>query len=413
MTASQVSWLPRLERACLEATVVPMVGGLPPFPKETLEKALRELLHLSSVELTLSDPIFLEPEQSAERAADLEHRGPASFCCHARPAPLSGTASLVIEAASLWSLMHAALGRPVEGLVPLVDHDMNEGFGTFVMLAILQALDKAAFPPKTRLEVVEHADGLASLLLQGALIAGEQTWPFEVYVSQALMQSLRQTMTPQPLASLNPALAQILDLCLDLPVGRVDLPWNQFKKLKSGDVVILDQLDLDLASGDGTVLLRVGSQDVWSCRLSNGQLIADQPFPAHSEDRAMSFTPNSDDELFGELDEMGSFADYDLGDVETPAPAKGTAAGHPAKEPKVPSKASKEGVADKVHVQLTVSLGRLSLTARELFELKSGNVLNFPIQTSGAVDLLVGADLVGRGELVQLGDAIGVRIVEL
>lgn len=411
MTATQFTWHPRLERACVAATVVPMAGGLPPFPERTVVEALQKVLALPDLQLELSLPTFLEAAEGADLAYQLEQSQSKLLTLHVHAAPLKGTGSLVVDQQVLWSLLHASLNQPITELVPLVDDEINHGFGAFVLLAVLHTLQQVGFPPGTRYTVVDHAEGPPALVLNLALKRGDERWPARIFCTEALLADVRNTAVERPLGSLNPALAALMDVPVDVPVGRVELPWSQIRTLKSGDVVILDQLDLDLATGEGAVLLRVGAQDVWSCRLASGQLTAEQPFPAHAEDRAMSFTPGPEDELFGELDEIGSFEDLEAEDLE---PVKKEKKGKKESDEILPAaKRGRGGVADKVHVNLTVSLGRLTLTARELFEIKPGNVLNLPIQTSGQVDLLVGADLVGRGELIQLGDALGVRIVEL
>jgi flagellar motor switch protein FliN/FliY len=421
MTASQFSWLPRLQRVALETTVVPMVGGLPPFPIETVEKKLQEVLHLRPLVLKADPPEFLEPAAGADLAIELESQENRSLRMHLRAAPLPGTATIMLDADALWSLLHTALGKPLEGLVPLVDSDINEGFGTFLFCAVLNALNTVHFPPHSRLEMAPAADGLPAAKISVRLQHGEQTLPMHLVLTEKMLQALRQEMEPRPLTQLNPELASLLDLQVHLPIGRVSLGWRELKKLKVGDVAILDHFDLDLATGEGTTLLRVGAKDVWSCRLSQGQLLVEEPFPASAEDQAMSFTPESDDDLFEDLDEdldqIGSFDDYELDQMPAGHAEEGLAENAEAaaeSKAEVPRKKGKQSaLAEKLQVQLTISIGTMTLSARELFELKPGNVLNLPSPVTAQVELIVGADSIGRGELVQLGDAIGVRILEL
>jgi flagellar motor switch protein FliN/FliY len=418
MTASQFSWLPRLQRVTLETTVVPMVGGLPPFPTGQVEKKLAEVLQLKPLHITSDPPEFLEPSAGADIALELEDGAEHLMKLHVRAAPLPGTATLVVSTDTLWSLMHAGMGKSVEGLVPLIDGDMTDGFGTFLFCAALHALNTVHYPPHSRLEVAQSPSGLPAATISVRLSHGDQTWPMRLVVTEKLLQALRQEMEPRPLSSLNPELAALVDLQVHMPVGRVALPWPELKKIKLGDVVILDHFDLDLATGEGMALLRVGAQDVWSCRVSGGQLTLEEPFPASAEDQAMSFTPDSNDDLFEDLDEIGSFEDYELEHLPAEESGEASEEGEQvlvAAEPEaVPhKKGKKSALAEKLQVQLTVSIGSMNLSARELFELKPGNVLNLPGPVTAAVELIVGADRIGRGELVQLGDAIGVRVVEL
>jgi flagellar motor switch protein FliN len=416
MTTAERSWLPRLKRACLESTIIPMVGGLPPFPLDRLEQELRKVLHLSDLNIDVEPPHFFEQGEAPSAKERL-------LRMHVAFPPLEGTVSLEIERTALWSMMHAALSTPVEDLVPTADDEINEGFGTFVLLAALHQLQKLSFPPGTRPEVVEIPAKEVEMLLEISLRHQGESWPLRILLSSELLASFRQQFTARPLEELNPALAALINVSVDCSVGRVRLPWKSFTSLQEGDVVILDQLDLDLNTSEGAVSLLVGGETLWACQLTGGQLIAEQPLPPHAKDPAMTLSSDDDHEdLFADLEQITDFDDFDSEqDEEPPTPVKKrskarkeeelTEGKEDSSEPL--AKVSKGGLAGKIHVEMNVSLGRISMTTQDLLEIKPGNVLNFPVQSSGLVDLLVGADRIGRGELVQLGDALGVRIVEL
>ena len=62
-------------------------------------------------------------------------------------------------------------------------------------------------------------------------------------------------------------------------------------------------------------------------------------------------------------------------------------------------------------VEARVGAARLTLT--ELLECGPGTVLQLDTPVSGPVDLLVGGQLVARGELVAIDTQLGLRIVEI
>lgn len=66
-----------------------------------------------------------------------------------------------------------------------------------------------------------------------------------------------------------------------------------------------------------------------------------------------------------------------------------------------------------VKVQVTVSVGKATLTVKELFALREGSLLQLNKNTSEPVDLLLDGKLVARGELVAVEDDFGVRIAEI
>lgn len=62
---------------------------------------------------------------------------------------------------------------------------------------------------------------------------------------------------------------------------------------------------------------------------------------------------------------------------------------------------------------VSVELARLRMTVAELMKLTPGNLLDLPLESKQEVILSVGGKSIGRGELVSLGEAIGVRILEI
>ena len=66
-----------------------------------------------------------------------------------------------------------------------------------------------------------------------------------------------------------------------------------------------------------------------------------------------------------------------------------------------------------VDVKLTVEIGSTSLTLRELLALGEASVIELDRQANELLDVLVNGTLIGRGEVVMVGDRFGVRMTEL
>jgi type III secretion protein Q len=66
-------------------------------------------------------------------------------------------------------------------------------------------------------------------------------------------------------------------------------------------------------------------------------------------------------------------------------------------------------------VPLTVvcQVGSVQLTLADLQQLAEGSVLPLPEGGSDCVELLVNGRSVGRGELVKIGDGLGVRLTRI
>lgn len=66
-----------------------------------------------------------------------------------------------------------------------------------------------------------------------------------------------------------------------------------------------------------------------------------------------------------------------------------------------------------VALEVTVQLGTVKLTVRELLALREGSVLELDRAAGAAVDVLVNGRLIARGDVVVIDEELGVRITEI
>ena len=72
-----------------------------------------------------------------------------------------------------------------------------------------------------------------------------------------------------------------------------------------------------------------------------------------------------------------------------------------------------ESLLRELPVQVTCEIGRVTLSAKEVLELRPGAVLPVGRPLAGPVDLTAGGRVLARGELVDVEGEIGVRITEI
>jgi len=68
---------------------------------------------------------------------------------------------------------------------------------------------------------------------------------------------------------------------------------------------------------------------------------------------------------------------------------------------------------DAVGLTLSFELGRQVMTLAELKDVGPGHILDLGVATDEAVDLVVNGSRIGRGEIVTIGERLGVRVVRL
>ena len=66
-----------------------------------------------------------------------------------------------------------------------------------------------------------------------------------------------------------------------------------------------------------------------------------------------------------------------------------------------------------VDVKLTVEIGSTQLSLRELLALGEASVIELDRHANELLDVFVNGTLIGRGEVVTVGDRFGVRMTEL
>jgi flagellar motor switch protein FliN/FliY len=66
-----------------------------------------------------------------------------------------------------------------------------------------------------------------------------------------------------------------------------------------------------------------------------------------------------------------------------------------------------------VDVKLTVEIGSTTLSLRELLALGEASVIELDRQAGELLDVFVNGTLIGRGEVVTVGERFGVKMTEL
>lgn len=66
-----------------------------------------------------------------------------------------------------------------------------------------------------------------------------------------------------------------------------------------------------------------------------------------------------------------------------------------------------------VQLEVTVQLGAVKLTVRELLALREGSVLELDRAAGAAVDIMVNGRLIARGDVVVIDEELGVRVTEI
>ena len=62
---------------------------------------------------------------------------------------------------------------------------------------------------------------------------------------------------------------------------------------------------------------------------------------------------------------------------------------------------------------VVIEVGRIQMSVKKLLELQPGNMLDLDIHPESSVDMVVNGKRIARGQLLRIGDVLGIRIIEL
>lgn len=135
-------------------------------------------------------------------------------------------------------------------------------------------------------------------------------------------------------------------------------------------------------------------------------LLLDDDFDDLEEDSE----EQEDDKLDDDFDDFDD--DLEEEAEQAPAPAQEEPA-QVAEEP-APQEVSESMIkAEDVPLDLSIEIGSLRISAQELLQIQAGNVLELPTKAEDGVDLVLNGKVVARGELLRLGEQLGVRILKI
>ena len=100
---------------------------------------------------------------------------------------------------------------------------------------------------------------------------------------------------------------------------------------------------------------------------------------------------------------MTTGADTTVAPAEYPDLGTGVAPGRPADL----------DLLSDVALEVTVQLGQVRLRVKDLLSLPEGSVIELDRAVGAPVDVLANGSLIARGDVVVVGDELGVRITEL
>jgi flagellar motor switch protein FliN/FliY len=360
MTERPLTFLPKIEEQLQTLGMAPQAGQAPILDLQKLSQRLQDKLQAPELTLSIHRHEWIQSEEIPKLAI-------CPLIVAIYLTPLKDKIYWMMDQSDVDSLTSSLFFQTEEHLY-LLSNGLREGFYRYLTLQTLQALSNLPPFDSLTLTLGDEAElPLEPLFITQVSIAvpGKLVWG-HILATPSLhthwiqhFASLKHRYFPTPLTSLLP-------LDLGLKVGQVTLEVNQWDTLLEGDFIYPDTLEYNPFSQTGVATLSLLAAPLFLINL--GDKGAQVTNYARYQDETI-FMRNTNSETL------------------TPI--------------------------QKAPLQIDIEISKIQMPLDDLLKLHPGQILSLPQTLDAGVYLAVQGKRVGRGELVQLGDTLGIRILEL
>ncbi len=393
MSAAPAFWVKKVESAIEEMKLIPLWGSPPPFPWEEFTEKLKEALNLPKLELSLQKTEWKEKEEL------LSGMGDQPILSSCLLSPIATPLFFVMPQEDAFRLSAYALS-PEQETRGFTNPHFQEGFYRFLLLHVLDTISQLNPFPSLSLKLASKT----SLPEEGALAheikikLGRKVLWARVLIPSSFHEAFRVHFSQERPPLLESPLTHELPLSLHAEVGSVNLKVHEWQKLGIGDLLILDRCTFDPDEQKGSAVLVLDKTPLFQARYKHDQIkIVDYAF--YYEENMDTSNESGEETPGEELSEEEAKADEShLWSTKSEG-----------REEDVEKLLS----AEEIPLTLTVELGRVTLPLDKLLKLAPGNLVELPTKPEQGVSLTIHGKRVAKGELVKLGEVIGVKILEI
>lgn len=380
------SWIKKIDSALLEVATPPLATPFT-FDWENFSLVLAQALEMDNLKITTGEGEWRKSEEIAEGLSE----NPLYLCFTF--APLKGNIFWIMsgeDVKKITSFLLIKKGRS-KGFISEL---LQEGFLRYMALETLNVLQDLEFFKEFSPNLVEMAtpfEGPALTFDVKITLNRKAAWgrivippPFKNSWNEYFAKMLEKTSLER-----NPA----LELILKLECGEVSLDLEKWEKLIPGDFVLLDKGNFDQDFKKGSALITLGNTPLFHVRLKSNKLkILDYALYYEEEVNMQENEENipPSEEEFTTTEQIEESATEKLEEIEEATSSL-----------------------KKMPITLTIEVSRFKITLEKLLKLQPGTILELPTSPEKGVKLTVNGRVVGKGELLYLGESLGVKISEI
>lgn len=397
MTTTPLSWIKKLETTLSETQEIPLWGYPPPFPWEEIISPLEQALAIKNLALA---PLRTDWKPSEELLSGM---GKNPIIVPIELTPLAGKIYWIMPSEDVSRLTsHVLNPNHHKGFA---DSGLQQGFYHYLLLETLHALDRSHSFPELSAQLSEAT----ALPNEGAMcidigISFEKgkVWG-RLICSSEFQQSYKTHFSMKKISLQSNEIAKQMEVILRLEIGHTTLPLAQWQQIVKGDLLLLDRCSYDPKTCKGTLGIVLDNTPLFRARFKESTIkILDYAFYCEaSMDSPISDEPENEENIYGEdplKDEIENGAEE--------GPLWSASETQDLSLEKVIS-------SHEIPMTVTVEIGKLRMNLEKLLQLKPGNTLDLAVHPEQSVALTINGKCVARGELIKLGEILGVKILQI
>lgn len=450
-------WIKQIPSSLLQWDDLPLLGDSPKFPWEDFSTKIMEALSLEGFMVSPGDIQWRSEADYNERIAN-----PITLFFQA--GSIEGSLAWIMSKNDVVTLMKHLLLQGEKANNVVLDEDLTDGFFHFIALETLRSISLLEFDNSLNVQLCEEGSlpTEAALAQDVSIKLPGHTLNGRLLISSDFRKSWAKRHAPKtPDVYLQSPLSEKLDLQVHMQTGKVAMARNEWNALSIGDFLLLDSCGIDPVTGEGAINLAVHGLTLFQGSLKEGKIqIGDAPLFENVEryeeveEMANENPPNEEDEFVESFDSEEDFGDEDFdfddedfdldddefeseddefgedleekheevteteveGELETSSEevAKASQPVHEEEAEEVSAAEEPTDISSPEDIPLSISVevGSFQMSIKKLMELAPGNLLELGVRPENGVDLVFNGKCIARGELLRIGDTLGVRILE-
>ncbi|HSX26927.1 MAG TPA: type III secretion system cytoplasmic ring protein SctQ [Chlamydiales bacterium] len=371
MAHPPLAWVRRISAELDGLNQIPLFGNAPPFDWERFSSLLASRFGIQKLKVH---------PQAREWRKPKEGLGKNRIVMPVLASPLKGHL--------LWIMAEEDIARFTSWMLngktktrALSSDLLQEGFYRYLVLEVLDAIQ--GLQPLQNLTLHLNEEEQFSLEEEAFCVDVEIAFDHRscwgrLAIPREFRASWIQHFSTMPSEYIPTETARMTPLVLGIKTGSVLLHRDDWKKLKEGDFVVLDQGSYDARKGTGAATLMLGATPLFNVKIKQNKI---------------------------ELLDYAFY--YEDTNMEQKAPS------HPPQEVSLQPAEGEVVAIKELPLYVTVELARLKISLDQLMHLNPGNTLELPVHPEQGVSLTVNGQKIGRAELLYLGETLGLRILEV